>query len=144
VPHDIDGLAKLYGGKEKLIEKLDELFVTQPRYRVHGYRQEIHEMTEMAAADFGQMAISNQPSFHIPFLYAAVGAQEKTDYQVERLAREAFNSGSKGYPGDEDNGSMSAWYIFACLGMYRLCPGKTEWIKCKRLVKSAKILGKEI
>jgi putative alpha-1,2-mannosidase len=39
---------------------------------------------------------------------------------------------------------MSAWYIFASLGMYRLCPGKTEWIKCKRLVKRAKILGKEI
>jgi putative alpha-1,2-mannosidase len=39
---------------------------------------------------------------------------------------------------------MSAWYIFASLGMYRLCPGKTEWIKCKRLVKQAKILGKEI
>ena len=48
------------------------------------------------------------------------------------------------YPGDEDNGSMSAWYIFAALGMYRLCPGKNEWIKCKRLVKKAKILGKEI
>jgi putative alpha-1,2-mannosidase len=101
-------------------------------------------MTEMAAADFGQMAISNQPSFHIPFLYAALGEQGKTDYWVERLAREAFNSGNAGYPGDEDNGSMSAWYIFASLGMYRLCPGKTEWIKCKRLVKQAKILGKEI
>ena len=144
VPHDIDGLATLYGGRDKLVAKLDELFATPPLYHVGGYRQEIHEMTEMAAADFGQMAISNQPSFHIPFLFAALGAQEKTDYWVERIAREAFNSGNAGYPGDEDNGSMSAWYIFACLGMYRLCPGKSEWVKCKRLVKSAKILGKEI
>lgn len=139
VPHDVEGLALLYGGKDELIKKLDELFATPPRYRVGGYNTEIHEMTEMAAADFGQMAISNQPSFHIPFLYAALGEQEKTDYWVEKLAREAFNSGNAGYPGDEDNGSMSAWYIFAVLGMYRLCPGKDEWIRCKRLVKSAKI-----
>ena len=144
VPHDVLGLAKLYGGKEKLIDKLDELFRTPPKYRVGGYNMEIHEMTEMAAASFGQMAISNQPSFHIPYLFAALGAQEKTDYWVEKLAREAFNSGNAGYPGDEDNGSMSAWYIFACLGFYRLCPGKDEWIKCKKLVKSAKILKKEI
>ena len=63
---------------------------------------------------------------------------------MEKLAREGFSSGDDGYPGDEDNGTTSAWYIFAVLGFYRLCPGKTEWIKSKRLVKSAKILGKEI
>ena len=144
VPHDIEGLAALHGGKEKLIAKLDEFFTANPDYRVFGYRCEIHEMTEMALIDFGQMAISNQPSFHIPFMYAPLGAQEKTDYWVEKLARETFSSADNGYPGDEDNGTTSAWYIFAVLGFYRLCPGSTEWVKCKRLVKSAKILGKEI
>ncbi len=144
VPHDPEGLAVLYGGKDNLIKKLDEFFSTPPKYRVTGYGTEIHEMTEMAALDFGQMAISNQPSFHIPFIYAALGAQDKTDYWVERLANEAFNSGVCGYPGDEDNGSMSAWYIFAVIGRYRLCPGKDEWISCKRLVDSVKILGERV
>ncbi len=144
VPHDIEGLAQLHGGKEKLIAKLDELFATPPRYRVFGYNGEIHEMTEMAAVDFGQMAISNQPSFHIPFIYSALGEQQKTDFWVEKLAREAFAPTVTGYPGDEDNGTTSAWYILATLGMYRLCPGKPEWTPCKRLVKSAKILGKSI
>ena len=144
VPHDIEGLAELHGGKDKLIAKLDEFFTTTPDYRVFGYRGEIHEMTEMALIDFGQMAISNQPSFHIPFMYVPLGAQEKTDFWVEKLARETFSSADNGYPGDEDNGTTSAWYIFAVLGFYRLCPGSTEWVKCKRLVKSAKILGKEI
>lgn len=143
VPHDVDGLAELHGGREALIEKLDELFATPPKYRTLGYGTEIHEMTEMAAVDFGQMAISNQPSFHIPYLYAALGRQDKTNYWVERLAREAFAPTECGYPGDEDNGTTSAWYIFACLGLYRLCPGKPEWIHTKRLVKSVKILGKE-
>jgi len=144
VPHDVEGLAELHGGKDKLIAKLDELFTTTPGYRVMGYRGEIHEMTEMALIDFGQMAISNQPSFHLPFLFSALGAQEKTDYWVERLAKETFSWKDDGYPGDEDNGTTSAWYIFATIGMYRLCPGKTEWIPCRRLVKSVKILGKEI
>ncbi len=144
VPHDVEGLAELHGGRAALIAKLDELFNTPPKYRVFGYNNEIHEMTEMALVDFGQMAISNQPSFHLPFLFSALGDQAKTDYWVKKLAQEAFHSGDDGYPGDEDNGTTSAWYIFATIGQYRLCPGKTEWIPCQRLVKSVKILGKEV
>jgi len=144
VPHDIEGLAALHGGRDALVKKLDELFATEPKYRVFGYGFEIHEMTEMALVDLGQMAISNQPSFHLPYMYAALGAQEKTDYWVKKIAKEAFSSADNGYPGDEDNGTTSAWYIFATIGMYRLCPGKTEWIRSEKLVKSVKILGKEI
>jgi predicted alpha-1,2-mannosidase len=143
VPHDVEGLAELYGGRDKMIEKLDALFAEPPRYRVFGYNGEIHEMTEMALIDFGQMAISNQPSFHLPYLFAVLGQPEKTDYWVERLARETFSATSDGYPGDEDNGTTSAWYVLATLGLYRLCPGSTEWVKSKRLVKSVKVMGEE-
>ena len=144
VPHDVEGLATLHGGREKLIAKLDELFATPPRYRVMGYGFEIHEMTEMALADFGQMAISNQPSFHIPFLYAALGETEKTEYRVKRLTEEAFAPTDDGFPGDEDTGTTSAWYILSVLGMYRLCPGKDEWITFKPSVKSAELFGKKL
>ena len=144
VPHDIDGLAELHGGRDKFIEKLDELFATPPKYRVFGYNNEIHEMTEMAAVDFGQCAISNQPSFHLPFLYAALGEQAKTDYWVTKLCAEAFSWHDDGFPGDEDNGTTGSWYVLASLGMYPLCPGHKDMIKCRRQVKSAKILGKEI
>ena len=144
VPHDIEGLAALYGGREALVKKLDELFAASPDYRVFGYGGEIHEMTEMALVDFGQCAISNQPSFHIPFLYSLLGEQEKTDAIVKRLAEEAFSSGDDGYPGDEDNGSMSAWYIFATLGFYPVCPGSKTVARCRCLVKRAKLLGQEL
>jgi len=144
VPHDIEGLAALYGGKKQLIAKLDELFATPPRYRVGGYGFEIHEMTEMAAADFGQCAISNQPSFHLPWLFAALGDQKKTDYWVKKLVTEAFSAEDGGLPGDEDNGTMAAWVIFALLGFYPLCPGKNEYVHSKMLLKSAKILGEEV
>lgn len=142
VPHDIDGLAALYGGKDKLLAKLDEMFSTPPEYNVGSYGFVIHEMAEMAEVDFGQCAISNQPSFHIPYLYAALGQPEKTDYWVGRMCRELFSYRDDGFPGDEDNGTMAAWYIFGCLGLYPLCPGKPEYIRNGMLVKSALINGK--
>lgn len=75
-------------------------------------------------------------------MYAALGKREKTDYWVERMVKEAF-SADIGYPGDEDNGSMSAWYIFATIGMYPICPGG-ELVKSKRLVDEVKIFGKSV
>lgn len=139
VPHDFEGLASLMGGRDKLSEKLDEFFATKPDYRVHGYGGEIHEMTEMAAVDYGQCAISNQPSFHIPYIYAYIGETEKARYWVHKMALEAFSYEDDGFPGDEDNGTTAAWYVFACLGMYPLCPGKREFVKIPPIAKSYKI-----
>ncbi len=143
VPHDMEGLAGLYGGKEKLLKKIDALFETPPVYEIAGYSCEIHEMTEMAAADFGQCAISNQPSFHIPYIYSELGDVEKTAYWVEKICREAFSDADDGFPGDEDNGSMALWYVFSCMGFYPFCPGKNEYVRGKKLVRSVRILGKE-
>ncbi len=144
VPHDIEGLAELYGGKEKLIEKIDELFATPPHYEIIGYGCEIHEITEMAAVDFGQCAISNQPSFHIPYIYSALGDVEKTAYWVEKLCEEAFSFEDDGFPGDEDNGTTAIWYIFGVLGLYPFCPGKPEYVKGKKQVIKAFIGDKEL
>lgn len=96
-------------------------------------------MTEMAALDFGQCAISNQPSFHIPYIYAALGEKKKTEYWVKYILEHGFSSKDDGFPGDEDNGSMSSWVIFSMLGLYPFCPGKPEYIKIKPMVKRAVI-----
>lgn len=140
VPHDYVGLAELYGGKDGFLAKMDELFATKPDYAVGGYPLEIHEMTEMAAVDFGQCAISNQPCFHIPFMYAEFGEQAKTHEIVKRMADELFSYEDGGYPGDEDNGTMASWYIFAALGFYPTCPGKTEFTVSGGLVNSATLV----
>ena len=137
VYHDIDGLAALFGGKEKLMAKIDQLFAANPNYRCGGYGKEIHEMTEMAAMDFGQCAISNQPSFHIPYLYAALGETKKTEYWVAQILEHAFSSEDDGFPGDEDNGTMASWAIFSMLGYYPFCPGTGEYLKLKPHVKYA-------
>ncbi len=144
VPHDIDGLAELYGGKEKLIEKIDELFATPPHYVIHGYGCEIHEITEMAAVDFGQCGMNNQPSFHIPYIYSALGNVEKTAYWVKKICNELFSFEDDGFPGDEDNGTTAIWYIFGILGLYPFCPGKTEYVKGIKQVDKAFIGEKEL
>ena len=143
VPHDYVGLAELYGGKENFLKKIDELFSTPPYYTVNGYPLEIHEMTEMAAVDFGQCAISNQPSFHIPFMYAEFGEPEKSQKIVKEMVEKLFSYKDGGFPGDEDNGTMACWYLFAVLGLYPTCPGKLDFTVSGALVKSAYILTKD-
>ncbi|MBQ8545439.1 MAG: GH92 family glycosyl hydrolase [Clostridia bacterium] len=138
-PHALDDIASMLGGREKAISKIDEILDTPPIFKVGRYGCEIHEMTEMAVQKLGQCAISNQPSFSIPFLYSYYGDMEKSDKVIRKIADECFTPDS--YPGDEDNGSMSAWYIFATIGKYPICPGKKEYAETTPLVKGYKING---
>ncbi len=126
--HDVEGLAELMGGKDVAIEKLEKLHTMEPIFKTGGYGHEIHEMSEMAAVDFGQCAISNQPSFHIPYITAVLGKPSVTQKVVRRMTSELFSSGPQGFPGDEDNGSMSCWYLFSALGFYPFCSGTGEYV----------------
>lgn len=137
--HDMAGHAELMGGKDRMIEMIDRLFAAPPVFEC-GYRgKEIHEMTEMASVDFGQCALSNQPSFHIPYIYSYMGAYDKTCYWVRKAVSDLFDSGIDGYPGDEDTGSMSAWYILSTLGFYSFTPGTGEYVLASLSVKRAVI-----
>jgi predicted alpha-1,2-mannosidase len=124
-PHDPNGLANLYGGKAGLEAKLDEFFAT-PETSLGG----IHEEAEARDGRYGQWGVSNQVSHHIPFIYNAAGAPAK----AQKIVREALQrsyAGSdigQGYAGDEDNGEMSAWYIFNALGFYPLQTGSDQLV----------------
>jgi predicted alpha-1,2-mannosidase len=128
VQHDMQGLAELYGGKQQFLAHIDLLNAQKPLYAIGGYGGEIHEMTEMAAVNFGQCAISNQPSFHIPFIYAELGDSDKSTMLVRSIVAELFSSKDDGFPGDEDNGTMASWYLFATMGFYPFCPSKGEYV----------------
>lgn len=126
VMHDIPGLIEAMGGKEKAVAALDAMMSTPPIFHVGVYGQEIHEMSEMAAVNFGQYAQSNQPVHHILYIYALAGRPDRTQYWVRRIMDKLFSP--EVFPGDEDTGSMSAWYILGALGFYSLCPGKAEYV----------------
>ena len=119
------------------MDKIDELISIKPKFNVGSYGHEIHEMSEMASHGFGQLAISNQPSFHIPFIYAELGNVKKTNELVKKLVDKLFKPSLDGYPGDEDNGSMSAWLIFALLGFYPLNPASGVYTVSGPIVRKA-------
>lgn len=135
VQHDFLGLADLMGGREGFKERLDALFAEAPLFKVGSYGFEIHEMSEMALVDFGQFAISNQPSFHIPYIYTALGYPALTQYWVRKTMDELFSANPDGYPGDEDNGSLAAWYVFGAMGLYPLSPGVPQYVVGSPLFK---------
>ncbi|WP_409492061.1 GH92 family glycosyl hydrolase [Amycolatopsis sp. cmx-11-12] len=130
VPHDGAGLAALHGGTEALESKLDTFFATPETGRKPGsYGGLIHEMTEARDVRMGQYGHSNQPSHHIPYIYNYAGAPSKTQRIVREVLRRLYVGGDlgQGYPGDEDNGEMSAWYVFGALGFYPLAMGSPEY-----------------
>lgn len=127
VPHDPAGLIALMGGDEAFVAKLEQLLALPPHFDVGGYPHEIHEMTEMAAANLGQYAHSNQPVHHVLYLFTCAGQPRKTQMWVRRVLG-LYNAGPQGFPGDEDNGEMSAWYVLNALGLFPLCPGHPSFV----------------
>lgn len=128
VMHDVEGLSRLMGSRERMAAKLDSMFIVPPDYRVGTYGFEIHEITEMVALNMGQYAHGNQPVQHAIYLYNYLGQPWKAQYHVRNVMDKLYNPGTKGYCGDEDNGQTSAWYVFSAMGFYPVCPGQPEYI----------------
>jgi len=131
VPHDGAGLAGIYGGRDGLGAKLDEFFATPETGLRNGtYPATMHEIVEAQAVRMGMFGHSNQPAHHIPFAYLHALKPHRTQEIVREVMRR-FHSGSQigqGYAGDEDNGEMSAWQIFAALGIYPAAVGSDVYV----------------
>jgi len=126
VPHDFPALMESLGGTTQTITALEQMMTMSPEFDVGTYKREIHEMSEMAAVPFGQYAQSNQPVHHVLYLFAAAGRPDRTRYWTQKVMRELYST--ENFPGDEDTGSMAAWFIFSSLGFYPTCPGKPEYV----------------
>ncbi|NJP77284.1 glycoside hydrolase family 92 protein, partial [Streptomyces sp. AA8] len=131
-PQDTRGLAGLYGGRAGLADKLDQFFGTPetgaPEF-AGSYGGVIHEMTEARDVRMGMYGHSNQVSHHIAYLYDAAGQPWKTQEKVREVLSRLYLGSEigQGYPGDDDNGEMSAWYLFSALGFYPLVMGGGEY-----------------
>lgn len=104
VMHDIDGLVDLFGSREKMKAKLDEHF------------------------NGGHNDHTNEPSHHVPYLYAAIEYPANTQNLTRQIAWENYNATSAGLSGNEDLGQMSAWYVFSALGFYPVNPASDEYV----------------
>ena len=132
-PHDGAGVVDLHGGPSRFDARLDEFFSTpETGATAHAgsYGVPIHEMTEARDVRTGMLGLSNQPAHHIPFFPMFTGRHDDA-HRIVRSALERLFVGSdlgQGYPGDEDNGEMSAWYVFATIGLYPLAPSTGSYV----------------
>ncbi|NUU15420.1 glycoside hydrolase family 92 protein [Curtobacterium pusillum] len=132
-PHDGAGVVDLHGGPARFDAALDAFFATpETGATVHSgsYGFAIHEMTEARDVRMGMLGLSNQPAHHIPFFPMFTGRHDDA-HRIVRECLERLFVGSdlgQGYPGDEDNGEMSAWYVFATIGLYPLAPSTGSYV----------------
>ena len=117
VPHDVEGLAELYGGKEGMIRKLDELFSASSELEGENVSADISGL-------IGQYAHGNEPSHHITHFYNYLGQPWRTQELVDQVLNTLYFNAPDGLSGNEDCGQMSAWYILNAMGFYQVCPGK--------------------
>ncbi len=116
VPHDVDGLMELMGGKEKFAERLDSLFSASSEL-----------VGDLVSADItgliGQYAHGNEPSHHIIHLYNYADQPWRTQELIAQVYDEQYRAEPDGLSGNEDCGQMSAWLIMNAMGIYQVAPG---------------------
>jgi putative alpha-1,2-mannosidase len=59
-------------------------------------------------------------------MFTVAGRRDRTQHWVHRVLNELYSVDN--FCGDEDTGSMSAWYVLSSMGIFSMCPGKPEWV----------------
>lgn len=98
VPHDQQGLMEMMGGSDAYVAKLDSMF-SEGRYW-HG----------------------NEPCHQVAWLFNFADEPWKTQRAVRHIMETEYLAVPGGLSGNDDAGQTSAWYIFAAMGFYPVCP----------------------
>lgn len=101
VPHDIDGLCKLMGGKKAFVKSLQNVF------------------------DEKHYDPANEPDIVYPYLFSRFKGEEwRTQREIKTLLDSCFRAAPNGIPGNDDTGTMSAWAVFSMMGLYPDTPSE--------------------
>jgi len=103
VPHDVPTLMELMGGKERFSEELTS-FLSSSEYK--------H---------------ADATTQHVPYLYNYLGDWSNTQKHVKEILGREYNVSIGGLSGHENEGQLSAWYVFSSMGFYPVCPGSNEY-----------------
>ncbi|WP_259453160.1 GH92 family glycosyl hydrolase [Streptomyces ginkgonis] len=102
VPHNLAALIERRGGTEAVAAQLDTFF------------------TELDAGvyDTPYAYLSNEGDFHTPWIYNWLRRPASTTDVLYRAAEEMFDTSPSGLPGNDDLGALSAWYVWAAIGLH--------------------------
>lgn len=112
---DVAGLIDLMGGKDKALARLDTFFHVGSTLTVSGGGE-------------GRFDASNEPDIQTPWLYDYMGAPSKTQETVRAVVNQLWTNTPSGITGNDDLGTMSAWNVWASLGMYPQVPSRADLV----------------
>ena len=122
-PHDVFGLMAMMGGEKVFRQRLDTLFSMDLPPIYYADNEDI-----TADCLIGGYVHGNEPSHHVPYLYAWTQEPWKTQQWVRTIMNRMYRNDIRGLGGNDDCGQMSAWYIFSALGFYPVCPGSNQYV----------------
>jgi len=111
---DVVGLAAAMGGNEIATERLDAFF------------RNPDGTFDLSATKSTRFDATNEPDIQTPYVYNYLGAAYKTQETVRAIIDGKWSNGTGGIPGNDDAGTMSAWYVFSALGLYPTVPTRAE------------------
>jgi predicted alpha-1,2-mannosidase len=106
VPYNLKGLIDTIGGSKVAVKRLDTLF----------------ERLDASYED-DWFAAGNEPDFQVPWIYNWTDTPYKTSEVIHRVFNDMYTSKPTGLPGNDDLGTMGAWYVYASIGLYPMIPG---------------------
>ena len=126
VPHDINGLAELMGGKANAASKLNSQFETAKNLKYtsgNSHDAELHPEFSRIPINFG-----NQPSMQTSNIFSLLGRPDLTQYWTRNVVKETFSglAPSTGYNGDEDQGLMGSLNVLLKIGIFQMNGGTEE------------------
>ena len=123
VPQDVNGLMKLMGGEKQFLKKLENLFAMDLAPEYYADNEDIEKECLVGGYVHG-----NEPSHHVPYLFAWTSKPWLTQYWVREIMNRMYREGIDGLGGNDDCGQMSAWYLFSAMGFYPVCPGTDQYV----------------
>jgi predicted alpha-1,2-mannosidase len=109
IPHDPAGLFRAIGNRTAAARSLDRFL-----RRING---------SVGATHTSHALLGNEPNLNVPWLYDWTRRPFKTQAAVRRALLRLYSPTPAGYPGNDDLGELSSWYVFGALGLYPEVPG---------------------
>jgi predicted alpha-1,2-mannosidase len=134
VPHEIDTMIAMMGGKDAFSAHLDKIFTTEIEDK---HIEKNQDLTRDGI--IGNYIHGNEPGHHIPYLYNWTNHPWKTQERVRMIMETMYGNKEDGLCGNDDAGQMSSWYLFSALGFYPVNPGSDEYAIGSPMVDKATI-----
>ncbi|MFB0552816.1 MAG: GH92 family glycosyl hydrolase [Phycisphaerae bacterium] len=130
VPHDVQGLIDLLGGRDAFVKKLDEFFNTpyNPKFPMR-------DLTGI----IGQYVHGNETDRQVPYYYNYAGAPWKSQEVIRKIMKVLHKPVPGGLCGMDDNGYLTGWYVFSAMGFYPVEPSKGVYVIGSPVFRKVKV-----